>query len=146
MYPAIAGLPADGNDVGFAVAVEVRDGQVFTRDAAVIDDLPLPFLAFAVRVFVNPHAPAFSPFFAQVITHADDDFILAIAIKVGTPERVPPAEFVVDDVMRPVLFSKLACMNGDAVAVPRLYRSDEKNLLVNVTGLDFTCPAISSRV
>src|SRR6516164_5679349 len=69
-------LPAHGNDVDLAVAVEVGGGEVLDGHAAVIDNLPSPFLALAVGALVDTHAAALREFVARlrvgIVAHADD--------------------------------------------------------------------------
>jgi hypothetical protein len=61
--PHIAGLPAGGHDVGPAIAVEIVNDEVFTGDASIINNLPIPLPdRHACRVLVwnvvSPYFPA----------------------------------------------------------------------------------------
>ena len=105
--PAVPGRAADGDDVGLAVAVEVGDGQVFHRDAAVVEDVPLPLRALAVGALVDADAAALRELVARlrvrVVAHADDEFVRAVAVEVREPDRVAPPQLLVDDVAVPEL-------------------------------------------
>src|SRR4051812_24414360 len=81
-------LPAAGDDVLLAVAVQVRDRQVFHRDAAVVEDEAVPLLALAVGVLVDSDAALLGEGVAlrRVIAHTDHEFIILVAVEVGEPD------------------------------------------------------------
>src|SRR5262249_40543230 len=84
----IVRLSAPGDDVDAAIAVEVRRGEVFHGDAAVVEDVPCPFRALVVERLVQPHAAPLAGFVAFVVADADDDFVILVAVEVGAPDGV----------------------------------------------------------
>ena len=62
--------PADGDDGDLAVAVEIDGGEVLDGDAAVVDDLALPFRAAFVRGLVDAHAAALGDIVAATLALA----------------------------------------------------------------------------
>src|SRR5262249_29799888 len=119
---------ADGNDVGAAVAEEVRHGQILHRDAALVDQVPLPLPALAVQRLVDAHAALLARLVAQVVAHADDQLVAAVAVEVGAPDGVAPLQLVVEDVPLPQPHARITRrrVDDDLVAVPRLDGGDER--------------------
>src|SRR5579864_1223231 len=126
----VPGLAAHGDDVDAAVAVDVGTNQVFDRHTAVVYNLPGPLLALAVGTFIDPHAAPQCKFVAGlwiwVVADTDDQLIVAVAIEVGTPHAMAPAQlFVEDESLEQAILALFVGVNDDLVAVPRLDRGDE---------------------
>src|SRR5262245_43858363 len=116
-------LPADGDDVRAAVAVELGDREVFDRDAALVEELARPLRAEGLGRAVDADAAALS---AALLAAADDQLVGAVAVEVGGRDGVAPLELVVDDVAVPhrALLLRLG-VDDDLEAVPRLDGGDE---------------------
>jgi hypothetical protein len=102
---AVLRLAADGDDFDLAVTIEVSSGQVLDRDATFIEQHPLPYCPLAVGAFVNADTAAFLEDVAglrvRVVANADYEFIRAITIEIGEPDRMAPEEMVVDNMAGP---------------------------------------------
>src|SRR5262249_24879650 len=120
--PCVAGLPTDRDDVDLAVAVEIGRGQVLDRHAAVVDDVPGPFRAFAVRAFVDADAATFAGLHAQADAYAADQPVVAIAIALGSPDAMAPLQLLINDVADPLLLDRVVGLRVDnhLIAMPRL--------------------------
>src|SRR5262249_30225446 len=95
-------LPPHGDDVDATIPVQVRRRQVLDRHAAVLDNLPLPLAVLDVGRLVDAHSAPLSRLLAQVaVTHADDQLLVAVAVDVGAPDRMTPAQPVIDDMAVP---------------------------------------------
>src|SRR5262245_34101298 len=68
-------LPANGDDVDLAVAVEVGTGRVLDGHAAVLDDLPLPLLALLVEGLVDAHPAALAAGLRFIVAHTNHQFV-----------------------------------------------------------------------
>src|SRR5262245_56016811 len=79
----VAGLPADGDDVRSAVAVEIADGQGFHGHPAVFDNVTGPARAFLIERLIDAHAAPLAGFITEIITDAGDDFLLVIIVKIA---------------------------------------------------------------
>src|SRR5438270_220735 len=78
--------PADGHQVNLALAVQVGGGKVLNSHAAFIHQLPLPLRSLAVGGLVNADAATLAGLFAQVVAHADDQLLVAVAVQISTPD------------------------------------------------------------
>src|SRR4029077_10183754 len=67
----VTGLPADGDDVRSAIAIEVGDRQGFHSHAAVFDYVPSPFSAVFVYDFIDADAATFAWLIAEIVANAD---------------------------------------------------------------------------
>src|SRR6516225_11022353 len=88
-------LPADGDDVDAAVAVEARRRQVFDGNAAVVENMPGPLRALVVERLVEPNAATLAGLVAFVVAYAYDDFVVLVAVEIGAPDGVAPFQTVV---------------------------------------------------
>src|SRR5262249_53977015 len=139
--------PADGDEVGPAVAVEVGDGQVFHRYPARIDVVALPLGPPFVQRLVDADAAALADFLAQVVAHADDQLVVAVAVEVGAPAGVAPFQLIVDDVPLPLLARRRRLgVDDDLVAVPRLDGGDELVAALESALLDLAGAAVAGGV
>src|SRR5262249_29251058 len=146
--PRVARLPADRHNVNLTVAVQIRRRQVLHRHAAVVDYLPGPLGAFAVRALVDANAAALTGFHAQVIADADDQLVVAVAVEVGRPDAVGPLEWLVDHVTVPHFFAGVVWLgvDNDLIAVPRLDGGDVLLAVLELALLDLAGAAIAFRV
>src|SRR5207253_6652182 len=103
---------------------------------------PLPFRPLVVERLVNAHAAALAGLVAKVVAHTDDQVVAAVAVQVGTPDRVAPFELVVDHVPVPLpLRIGGRGVHHDLVAVPGFDGRDERLAVFQLTLLDFTAAA-----
>src|SRR5262249_39654627 len=96
-------LPADGDDVNLAVAVEVGRGQVLDVHTALVDQGPLPLCSLRARRSVDAHAAPLARLHAQVVAHADNQLVVAVTVEVGAPDGMAPLQLVIDDLALPQL-------------------------------------------
>src|SRR5262245_2315991 len=103
VYPRVVRAPTDGDDVRLAVAVQIGHGLVLDRDPAILDNVSSPYFAHAVRGLVDADSAFLGKriALAGVITNADDQLVLAVAVEVGAPDGMTPAEVVVNHLSVP---------------------------------------------
>src|SRR5437868_13838226 len=137
------GLPADRDDVEPAVAVEVGDGEILDRHTAVLEDVLAPLRAFVINGLVDPDAAALSRLLTSVVPNTDDQLVAAIAVQIGAPDCVPPAQRFIHNVPVPerLLGIVRRRIDDDLVAVPRLDGGDEFPTSPKLTLLDFAGPS-----
>src|SRR5262249_46981529 len=120
------------------------------RDAAVVDDLALPLGADVIERLVNAYAAPFLEGVAlgRVVADADDQLVVAVAVQVGTPDTVAPAELFVDHVPVPHLLGRVLGLgvDNDLVAVPWLDGGDVLLAVLQLALLDLAGAAIALRV
>src|SRR5262245_10802172 len=115
-------LPAHGDDVDLAVAVQVRTSKVLDGDAAVVEDRACPFGAISVGGLIKANAAAVAGIRVQVVADADNQLLVAVAIEVGAPDGVAPFEGVVEKMTVPELAGFARQRVGDNfVTVPRFH-------------------------
>src|SRR5262249_23737128 len=136
-------LPPDGDDVDAAVAVQIRNGEVLHRHPAVLDNLPLPLAVLQVSGLVDAHPATLAGLLAPVVADADDQLLHAVAVNVGTPDRVAPAQPVVDDVPVPQRLRIARRRVGDhLMAVPRLDGGDVGKAVLELAAFDLAAAAV----
>src|SRR5688572_11898022 len=86
--------PADGHDVGPAVAVQVARHQILNGDAARIDDLPRPLAGSRVAWVVNPDAALRR--FAGIVADADHQLVILVAVEVRARDGMAPLQIFVE--------------------------------------------------
>src|SRR5262245_19647952 len=94
----ILGLPAHGDKVNSAVAIQVGRRQVLDCDATGFDDLPAPAAAALIEGSVDANA---ARFLAPLVANADDQLLIAVAIQIGGRHGMAPFELVIDHVTIP---------------------------------------------
>src|SRR5262249_31284858 len=131
------------------VAVEVGGRQVLHRHAPLVDQVPLPLAGLRVHRAVDAHAAALARLVAQVVADADDQLVAAVAVEVGAPDGVAPAQALVQDVPVPGARRRPAFrrrVDDHLVAVPRLDRGDERGAVLELALLDLAGAPTAARV
>src|SRR4051812_14816391 len=119
--------PAAGDDLGLAVAVEVRGQGVLAGHAAVVERVAGEgeLVALQRRVEDEDAGPlrALRGVLVRVAL-ADDDLVVAVAVEVGAPDGVSPGDGLGQDVTlppRPARSDDLGrCVHDHLVAMPGL--------------------------
>src|SRR5262245_5840284 len=105
--PYVPCRPPRRDDVDSAVAIEIGGGEVFDGDAAGIDIVASPFIAFVVERFVNADAATLIGFHAEIVADSDDDLVALIRShikslldwsrkKLRTPDSMAPFQLVIN--------------------------------------------------